>query len=157
MGRARRWCAGPVSLVSAEPVAIGRRAGEDGGVTLPSVIAHPLVGLLAVIGFLALVYRLVRAAARLGLSTLESVSLGGMAEISIRNGDLTGMAERQAQSRIARRARVRAILLFFFWIALLIAPAVAGISRPVYALAALLWLLPRRRIRLDTAKGVRRV
>ena len=135
-----------------------RRAGEDGGVTLETVIAHPLVGLLAVAGFAALVYRLVRAAARLGLSTLESVSLGGMAEISIRNGDLTGMAERQAQARTARRARLRAILLFFLWIALLAAPAVAGISRPVYALAALIWLLPRKPIRLDrTGKRVRRV
>lgn len=124
--------------------------------TLESVIAHPLVGLLAVVGFLALVYRLVRAAARLGLSTLESVSLGGMAEISIRNGDLTAMAERQAQARAARRARLRAIVFFFLWIALLVVPVIAGVSRPVYALAALLWLFPRKSIRLDAAKGIRR-
>ncbi|HSU14859.1 hypothetical protein [Longimicrobium sp.] len=125
--------------------------------TLESVIAHPVVGLLAVFGCVALVFRLARAALRLGLSTLESASAGGLVEVSIRHGDLTGMAERQAQARAARRARLRAILLVLLWAALLVAPVVAGISRPVYALAALLWLLPRKPVRLGgMGKRVRR-
>jgi hypothetical protein len=132
------------------------RAGELGGVTLESVIASPAVGLLALVGCAALVFRLARAALRLGLTSLESVSAGGLVDISIRHGDLTGMAERQEQARTARRARTRAILLALLWAVLLLVPAVAGISRPVYALAALLWLLPRKPLRLDTANRVRR-
>lgn len=124
--------------------------------TLETILASPVVGLLSVIGGAALVWRLARAALRLGLTALESASAGGMVEISIRHGDLTAMAERQEMARAARRARVRAALLAVLWAALLIAPAVGGISRPVYALAALLWLLPRKPSRLTTVNSVRR-
>ncbi|HEX8246042.1 MAG TPA: hypothetical protein VF541_21180 [Longimicrobium sp.] len=124
--------------------------------TFESILASPVVGLLSVIGGAALVYRLARAALRLGLTTLESASAGGMVEISIRHGDLTAMAERQEMARAARRARVRAVLMALLWAALLVAPVVAGIARPVYALAAVLWLLPRKPIRLVTATPVRR-
>lgn len=120
------------------------------------MIASPVVGLLAIAGGAALVYRLGRAALQLGLTTLESASAGGLVEISIRHGDLTGMAERQEMHRAARRARLRFLLLALLWTALLVAPVIAGISRPVYALAALLWLLPRKPIRFSTATRVRR-
>ncbi|HEX6748197.1 MAG TPA: hypothetical protein VF092_12955 [Longimicrobium sp.] len=123
--------------------------------TIEFIIAHPVVGLLALIGAAAIIYRLARATLRLGLSTLESASAGGLVEISIRHGDLTGMAERQEQARIARRARLRAILFALLWLALLVVPVVAGISRPVFAAAALLWLLPRKPIRLATANPTR--
>ena len=124
--------------------------------TLDSIIASPLTGLLAVVGCVGLVYRLARSGLRLGLSALESASAGGLVEVSLRQGDLTGMAERQQQARTARRARLRAALLTLLWLALLVAPVVAGISRPVYALASLVWLLPRKPLGFVTTARVRR-
>ena len=120
--------------------------------SLASVIASPVVGLLALVGCLALVYRLARAALRLGVTSLESASAGGLVEVSIRHGDLTGMTERQQMHRAARRGRLRAGLLALLWTGLIVAPVVAGISRPVYALAALLWLLPKKPIGFTAAR-----
>ena len=129
---------------------------EDPGVTLHSIIASRVVGLLAVVGCVGLVYRLARSGLRLGLSTLESASARGLVEVSVRQGDLTGMAERQQQARTARRARLRAALLTLLWLVVLVAPVVAGISRPAYALASLLWLLPRKPLGFVTTTRIRR-
>jgi len=125
-------------------------------VTLESIIASPIAGLLAVVGCAGLVYRLARSGLRLGLSTLESASAGGLVEVSMRNGDLTGMAERQQQARAARGTRLRAALFTLLLLALLVAPVIAGISRPVYALASLVWLLPRKPLGFTTTARVRR-
>jgi hypothetical protein len=124
-------------------------------VTLESLIASPVVGLLALAGGVALVYRLGRTVLRLGITAAEKTAVDGLLETSIRNGDLTTMAERQAHIGQVRRARGRALLLGLLWAALLVAPAIAGVSRPVYAVAALLWLLPRRPIRLTQLPGGR--
>ena len=123
--------------------------------TVESIIASPLVGLLALAGAVALVYRLGRALVRVGLAAAEAGAVGGMAQVSMRQGDLTGMAERRELVSAVRRARTRAILEALLWAALLAVPPMVGIARLVYAVAVLVWLLPRPPIRL-TAVGVPR-
>jgi hypothetical protein len=120
-------------------------------VTLDSVIASPVTGLLALIGGVAIVYRLARGLLRLGLAAAEAGAGGAMVQASIRHGDLTGMAERREQVSVARRSRTGAALEVVLWLALLAVPPIAALSRPVYAVAALVWLLPRPPIRLTAA------
>ena len=115
-----------------------------------AIVASPLTGLLALVGLAALVYRLGRALLRVGLAAAEAGAVGGMMRVSVRQGDLTGMAERQALVTAVRRGRALALLMVALWAALLVVPPLAGIARPVYAAAALVWLLPRRPIRLTT-------
>jgi len=119
-------------------------------VSFEAIVASPLTGLLALVGLAALVYRLGRALLRVGLAAAEAGAVGGMMRVSVRQGDLTGMAERQALVAAVRRGRALALLTAALWAVLLVAPPLAGIARPVYAAAALVWLLPRRPIRLTT-------
>ena len=131
-------------------VALPPPRGETVAVTLDTVIASPVTGLLALVGGVAIVYRLARGLLRLGLAAAEAGAAGAMVQASIRHGDLTGMAERRAQVSAVRRARTRAALEVLLWLALLAVPPMAALSRPVYALAALVWLLPRTPIRLTS-------
>jgi len=123
------------------------RIGETVGVNFDAIAAHPLVGLLALAGGAALLFRSARALLRLGLAAAEGATIGGLVEVSRRNGDLTGMAERQEQARTVRRARSRSLLLFLLWGGLLAVPPLAGVAKLVYAAASLVWLLPRPPIR----------
>jgi hypothetical protein len=115
---------------------------------LTEFASNPLVSLLAFAGGAALVYRLVLALLRVGVRAAEGTAINGLMEISMRNGDLTGMAERRAMKDAIRRARGRDLLSTGLWGALLVAPAIAGVASLVYAPAALVWLLPRKRVRL---------
>ena len=116
--------------------------------SLDSILASPVTGILALVGCAALVYRLGRALLRVGLTAAEAGAVGGMMQVSVRQGDLTGMAERQAHVALVRRRRTRALLEAALWCLLLVAPPIAGVSRLVYAAAILVWLLPRRPLRL---------
>ncbi|HET7233416.1 MAG TPA: hypothetical protein VFJ16_25620 [Longimicrobium sp.] len=123
--------------------------------TLETILASPVLGLLALLGGAALVYRLGRTVLRLGIAAAEKTAIDGMVEVSIRHGDLTTMAERKAHVAAVRRARWRAGLLTLLWASLLVIPAVLDVTRPVYALAALAWLLPRRPLRFTPAPSTR--
>lgn len=123
--------------------------------TLATILASPVVGLLALAGGAALVYRLGRTVLRLGIAAAEKTAIDGMVEVSIRHGDLTTMAERKAHVAAVRRARARAIGLTLLWGGLLVIPAVFDVTRPVYALAALAWFLPRRPLRFTPAPRTR--
>ena len=103
-----------------------------------------LVGFLAVAGGLALVARLFRALIRLGLAAVEKTAASGLAEVAARRGDLTGLAERRETEGRARQGRLRAALLVALWLLVLLVPPFTGWTREVYALASVLWLLPRR-------------
>jgi hypothetical protein len=122
--------------------------GETVRVSFESIVASPLTGLLALVGVAALVYRLGRALLRVGLSAAETGAVRALMRTSARTGDLTAMAERQAVVAAVRRNRILALGTAALWAALLAVPPLAGIARPVYAAAALVWLLPRRPIRL---------
>ena len=102
-----------------------------------------LLFIFVVAGGAALLYRTLFTALRLLLATSEATAAGGMAELSRRRGDLSGMAERAEVKRSARRARRRNLGLLLLWIFLLIVPIPFGWTREVYAAATLLWFLPR--------------
>jgi len=117
-------------------------------VSLDAILASPVTGILALVGCAALVYRLGRALLRVGLTAAEAGAVGGMMQVSVRQGDLTGMAERQAHVALVRRRRARALLEAALWGLLLVVPPIAGVARLVYAAAVLVWFLPRAPIRL---------
>ena len=120
---------------------------------LPPIFDHPVVGLLAAVGAVGLVYRLGRTLLRLGIAAAEATAVGGLLETSIRNGDLTGMAENREVVQRARAGRLRAGALLLLWSALLILPPAFGVARAVYAVSALVWLLPRRPLRLRVPRA----
>ena len=103
--------------------------------------------ILAVLGFLALAGRLGRGLVRLALNAAESTHATGLAEVSERRGDITGMMETRNAAQTLRRSR-RITLLSIAGCFLLIAiPPFAGVAREVYAACALLWFVPAQRIR----------
>jgi ABC-type branched-subunit amino acid transport system ATPase component len=110
-------------------------------------IPAPLVGFLAVLGGVAIVFRLLRALFRLGLATAEKTALEGMAEVSARRGDLTAMAEQRQQVRAVASTRRLDIASALVLGALLVVPPMAGVAQLAYAAGSLLWLLPRRPLR----------
>jgi hypothetical protein len=103
-----------------------------------------LLLVLAAFGVAALLSRLLGSLLRLGLAAAEKTHNDGLLDASLRRGDLTALAERQAEVRTLRRSRARTGLLVVLWAALLVAPAAAGWGREAYALCSLLWLLPGR-------------
>jgi len=106
-----------------------------------------LVVVLAILGGIALIARLLRTGLRLALRAAEVAAAAGLAEVSARRGDLTAMAERRADEQAARRARARDLLLTSFWFLWLAAPLFTSWTAEAYALASPLWLLrtrPRR-------------
>lgn len=124
--------------------------GENAAVNfaLDSVsLPEPLLGILAVVGVLAIVARLGRSLLRVGITVAEETAAAGMAEASARRGDLTGLAERRDQRAALRRTRFKQLAISLLWATLLVAPALAGWGRPVYVAAVLLWLLPRAPLR----------
>jgi hypothetical protein len=110
---------------------------------LPAALLVPL----ALLGGVALVLRLASSAIGLVLASAEITAAGGLAEISARRGDLTEMAERREQLRTLGRVRRTAMARAVLWLVMLALPLLAGWAGVVYPLAALLWLLPRPRIR----------
>lgn len=107
---------------------------------------NSLVTMLAFVGGAALISRLTRSTARLALRAAEATTSAGLAEISARRGDLTGMMERRETVRTARRQRQQALLLTIVWLAWLAVPIFAGWTREAFAVASILWLAPRRPI-----------
>lgn len=103
-----------------------------------------LVTLLALAGCAALVLRLVRTVGRLALRAAEATAAAGLAEVSARRGDVTGMIERQSAVKSARRDRRGAMGAVGLWLAWLVVPVFGGWAREAFALASLLWLVPRR-------------
>lgn len=104
--------------------------------------------LLAVLGFLALAGRLGRSLVRLALNAAESTHAAGLADVSERRGDITGMMERRTAAQALRRDRRITLLVAAGCVLLILVPPFAGVAREVYAACALLWFVPGRRIRL---------
>lgn len=103
---------------------------------------NALLVALAVAGGLALVARLVRSLARLGIAYANATASAGLRELCARRGDLSTMAEHAEHERAARRATYRDGLWSLAWLAALLLPPALGWAREVFAAAALLWLLP---------------
>ena len=105
--------------------------------------------LLAVLGFVALVARLGRSVLRLGLNAAEATAASGLAEVSERRGDITGMMEKRTAAQTLRRNRRITLLTVIGCLLLMIVPPFADVAREVYAACALLWFLPPCRSRLS--------
>ena len=103
--------------------------------------------LLAVFGFMALALRLGRELVRLALNAAESTHATGLAEVSERRGDITGLMERRAAADTLRRNRLRTWLQVVGLLLLLVIPPFFGLGREVYAASALLWFVPARKLR----------
>jgi hypothetical protein len=103
--------------------------------------------ILAVAGAIALLGRAFRTGLRLALQTAEATAASGLAEVSARRGDVTGLAERRVHLERARRLRRTELLFLGLWVGWLAIPPLAGWLPAAYAPAVLLWLLPRRPIR----------
>jgi len=106
-----------------------------------------VVILLAIVGALALVHRLIRSVARFLLASADAASATGMAEVSQRRGDLTSMAERRTAERAARGRQWRDFAIVLGWSGWLLVPPLVGMTLPLYAAAAPVWLLPRIPVR----------
>ena len=100
-----------------------------------------IVGLLSFAGGTALLLLLIRGALRYALDSAEVIASAGLAEVSARRGDLTGMTERRSAEQAARRARQGTLLLALLWLTWLTAPLLLGWAREAYAAAAPLWML----------------
>jgi hypothetical protein len=107
-----------------------------------------LVVILAFVGAAAILRGLARTSLRLGLRAAEETTAAGMAEVSARRGDITGLAERQQAAREARRHRRRDLLLSLVWLLWLVIPPFTGWAAQAYALAAPLWLAAPPSLRL---------
>jgi hypothetical protein len=118
-----------------------------------------VVLVLAVLGGVALGYRLLRRLVGFGLAFAEATAASQLAEISARRGDLTTLAERQANEQVARRRQWTDIAFAVLYLLWLIVPLFTEWTQPLYAAASPLWLLPRRPIRIrptQTDSAVRR-
>src|SRR5690606_17576770 len=96
---------------------------------------------------------LARTLVRLGLTAAEESTAAGLAEVSARRGDLTGLAERNQAARKARRQRRRDLLLALAWLLWLFLPPFLGWAGQAYALAAPLWLVAPPRLRPRPPEG----
>ncbi len=102
-----------------------------------------LLLIAALFGFAAIAFGLGRAIfATLG-RLAEGFLAGEVAGTRARRGDLTGMAEAERQSKIARRERLRLTVGLLAWAALLVGPLFTPWPRPIYAAASVLWLAHR--------------
>jgi hypothetical protein len=98
--------------------------------------------ILAAIGATALLTRLGRALLRVALRAAEVTAAKGLVEISMRRGDLTGLAERRVAERSARRGRRRELATGALWALWVVVPLFTPWALEAYAVAAPLWLLP---------------
>lgn len=105
-----------------------------------------LLVLLAVVGAFGIVRGLARTLLRLGLRAAEATTAAGLAEVSARRGDLTGLAERREVVRLARRRRTRDLAFVVLWFLWLLLPPFLGVAAYAYAVAAPLWLVAPPRI-----------
>ena len=110
-------------------------------------IPGPILGVLALVGVLAILARLGRSLLRVGITAAEETAAAGVAEASARRGDLTTLAERKEQKLALRRTRWKQLGASAAWTALLFTPPIAGVGQLVYAACSLLWLLPRAPLR----------
>lgn len=102
---------------------------------------------LAVLGIGALLWQLLRTLLDLGRRGVEAFLADQSADVRARRGDLTGLAESEAQAHKARRGRWRSGLRLTLLLVLLLVPPLTGLSLEIYAACSALWLLGATRER----------
>lgn len=109
-------------------------------------MTQTLLVVLAVVGAFGIIRGLARTLLRLGLRAAEATTAAGLAEVSARRGDLTGLAERREVVKRARRRRTRDLGFTILWLLWLLLPLFFGVVTYAYAVAAPLWLIAPPRI-----------
>ena len=104
-----------------------------------------LLKLIALLGILALVGRVARATLVVARGAVEGYLLRTVAQTQAQRGDLTGIIEARERQVTQRRARLRAWGMLLGWLVLLCVPPFTPFARMIYAVCALLWLVPRNR------------
>ena len=108
---------------------------------------HNLLIILGIAGVVAVLRHAVDALLRLLHGGVDAVLAGGRASTRAQHGDVTGVQEAEAERQRAARRRSVALALLVLWTALLLLPPLTAWPSALYAAYALLWLLPRRRLR----------
>jgi hypothetical protein len=103
-----------------------------------------VIALLAAAGIAAVVLRALSALFRALRGGVDSFLARDLAEVRARRGDLTGVSDAAEQRRAAHRYRMFALLSAAVWIGLLAVPPLTPWPAFLYAVYALLWLVPRR-------------
>lgn len=109
-------------------------------------VVAPFLFILAVLGAAALAVRFFGAVTRVLLSTAEATAAETVARSSARRGDLTRMQQGQRVEERARGERGRALGAAIVWLLWLGVPLAFDLVPAAYAMAAPLWLIPRRRV-----------
>lgn len=111
------------------------------------------VHILAVLGFVAVLRRFLKAALALATRAADAVYAHEMQATRARRGDVTGMEEAREWAVCACKGRREAIAAVVFWLALLLLPlSLASSPAPAYAAYAMLSLLDGARRHLPTAR-----
>lgn len=104
--------------------------------------------IFATLGFIAVLWHLFRATVRAARQGVNAFVASEVAKTRANRGDLTGMEEANAQSRVAGRARWRSAAQAGLWLtALALPPVLLESPAPVYAVYVVFWLLDRRFVR----------
>jgi hypothetical protein len=103
-----------------------------------------LYTLLAVAGVAAVVIRAIGAAFRALRGGVDAFLARDVADNRAQRGDLTGLADAAEYRSAARQRRMVALGAVAFWAGLLFVPPLTPWPRFLYAVYALLWLVPRR-------------
>jgi hypothetical protein len=102
------------------------------------------VRILAVAGFIAVAWRMLRALVRALTRSADVVAARSHAAVRAQHGDITGLQEADRARGSASRRRYVALGVFSFWAGLLLVPTLTPWPYLLYAGYSLLWLWPRR-------------
>ena len=104
-----------------------------------------LIILLAVLGALAVVRRMLRPILRLLHGGVDGFLAREVAQLRAQRGDLTGMADAERLRSLARRRKLFAAAGLSFWVLLLVTPPLTPWPAALYAVYSILWLVPHAR------------
>lgn len=108
---------------------------------------NTLLTILAIAGIGAAAWHVVRAAFRLLRQKASGFWTDELARTHARRGDVTALEETRRRAAEVARARRRATAEAVGWVALLLVPALTPWTRTIYAVYAVLWLVPALRRR----------
>jgi hypothetical protein len=104
-----------------------------------------ILTILAIAGVAAAVWHLLRAAFRFLSHGATGLWVGELGRTRARRGDVTGLQDAERDRREARSRKNRAGLEATGWLVLLVAPSLTPWARHIYAVCAVLWIVPALR------------
>jgi hypothetical protein len=104
-----------------------------------------ILTLLALVGIMAAVWHLVRAALRFLGHGVAGIWTDELARTQARRGDVSALEDSQRQRQAVSRRKTRAGAEAAGWLILLLVPPLTPWGRHIYAAYTLLWLVPALR------------